>query len=128
MHTLNEGWTFVIKKVEVQASGGLVHGWFMYFKLTQETDGTENLFTHYLTPYDAPTSLRIPRFMFDEQANGDAVIDLEIGPKDIYTGLLKLFNTSYSKIPTPRVEVPLHMVPPSKRDALLDATRPWRNR
>lgn len=128
MNILSEGWTFVIKKVEVQASGGLVHGWFMYFKLSQDSSGTENLFTHYLTPYDAPTVLRIPRFLFDDVTNGDNVVDLEIGPKDIYDGLLRLFNVKYGKIPTPRIEIPLHTVPPSKRDALIEAARPWTNK
>ena len=119
-----EGWTFVIDKIETSSAGGKVRGWFMHFRLRKEKDpegaDTEFLDTHYLTPYRHPTVLDIPRFLFDANDGTDRVIDLEIGPKEIYAGLLNLFSKGYDKIPSPKVEIPMHSIPPSKRQEIMD--------
>jgi len=127
-----EGWSFVIDRIEVKSTGGLVYGWFMYFRLETTRDPVagilENLVTHYITPFNTPSVLKIPRFLFDKASEGDTVVDLEIGPKEIYSGLLRLFNMSYTGIPSPRIEVPLHTIPPSRREELLRRTQPWLNK
>lgn len=132
MQTTNkptEGWTFIIDKLEIKSTGGMVHGWFMYYKLetlsTSNGASRENLITHYLTPFNSPAVIKIPRFLFTNEANADTVVDLEIGPKEIYAGLVKLFSLGYSSIPTPQLEIPLHTIPPSKREALIRQVRPW---
>lgn len=121
-----EGLTFIINKIEVDGAGGSVTGWFMYYSIQvmEEDEGSyERLVTDYLTPYREPTKLLIKRFLFDDNSEGASVTNLEIGPKEIYQGLINLFNLGYGELPSPQVDIPLHNIPPSQRQELVEAQR-----
>ena len=118
-----EGMTFILDSIEVRSMGGTVKGWFMYYRVevdSSENGDVERLVTDYITPYKHPAVLDIKRFLFDSnQVSG--TINLEIGPKQIYEGLERLFTMGYGEIPSPRIDVPLHSVPPSQRESFVAA-------
>ena len=120
---LTEGMTFILDSINVRSTGGTVTGWFMYFKIQSvdtEQGSVEQLVTDYITPYKSPAVLDIKRFLFDEGSK-DGTVNLEVGPKQIYQGLKNLFRLGYGDIPSPRIDVPLHGVPPSQRESFISA-------
>lgn len=123
---LPEGWTFIINSMTVSAGDSYVVGWFVYYKMTSGTEdkSAENLDLEYLTPFDSPTRLNIPRKLFGSK---NSAVDLELGPKELYAGLSSLFSLGYGSIPKARTDIPMHNIPPSRRDAINKAQRPWEN-
>lgn len=122
--TLPEGWTFILNSMTVAAGDSYVVGWFVYYKMTTGTKdrSEESLDLEYLTPFDSPTRLNIPRKLFGSQSSS---VDLELGPKELYAGLQSLFSLGYGSIPKARTDIPMHNIPPSRRDAISQAQRPW---
>ena len=120
-----EGWTFIINSMTVSAGDSYVMGWFVYYKMnvSDGDDKTEEwLDFEYLTPFDSPTRLNIPRKLFGSEISS---VDLEMGPKELYAGLKSLFELGYGSIPKARTDIPMHNIPPSRRDAIQRAQRPW---
>jgi hypothetical protein len=123
---LPEGWTFIVNSLTVSAGDSYAVGWFVYYKMTVggEDRSEESLDMEYLTPFDTPTRLNIPRKLFGSE---NSAVDLELGPKELYAGLKSLFALGYGSIPKARTDIPMHNIPPSRRDAINKAQRPWEN-
>lgn len=116
---LPKGWTFILERIETNSLGGQAFGWFVFYSLIEivEHDAKrEELIIHYLTPYESPTSIKISKDFFDSDSEGLAGSSYEIGPKQIYEGLSNVFALNYGEIPSPPVTIPLHTIPPHKRD------------
>ena len=95
---LPEGWTFIVNSLTVSAGDSYATGWFVYYKMTVggEDQSEEMLDMEYLTPFDSPTRLNIPRKLFGSE---NSTVDLELGPKELYAGLNTLFSLGYGSIP-----------------------------
>jgi len=119
-----EGWTFIINSMTVSAGDSYVTGWFVYYKMIVEGEDKtqESLDLEYLTPFDSPTRINVPRKLFGSE---DSSVDLELGPKELYSGLKSLFTLGYGSIPKARTDIPMHNIPPSRRDAINKSQRPW---
>jgi len=121
---LPEGWTFIVNSLTVSAGDSYATGWFVYYKMLVggEDRSEETLDMEYLTPFNTPTRLNIPRKLFGSE---NSTVDLELGPKELYAGLKSLFALGYGSIPKARTDIPMHNIPPSRRDAINKAQRPW---
>jgi hypothetical protein len=116
----HEFWTFLVKGLSIDAvSGLLVTGWFMFAKINQEIDeeggGDINMRTHYLTPNHEPVTLQLPAHVLGETHVSKISCDQ-------ITGFLEtMFKMPFQKIPKAPTDLPLHRVPPARREIIKSA-------
>jgi len=114
-------WTFSSKDIRFGASGIHVTGWFIWCHVTNiAPEGDEEhmgLRMHYLTPFDQPMTFELPISMVDGRLD-------TMNAQDVLGSLIKIFgDLPFQKVPEAPVELPLHKIPPSRREAIQRAIR-----
>ena len=122
-----KSWTFIPTKIEV-ASGKLnVAGNFAFMTMSYIEDPQDptlgkqpHLDVHYLTEHGAPVTLTLPYDVL-----GDTRID-EMSAKDVLEKLQEMFSTPFEGVPKAPTDLPLHRIPPSKRQKIQEAAEKQR--
>lgn len=113
-------WTFIVKNIafgmRASEDGAFrnilsVTGHFVMATINLE-NREYDMSLHYLTPMDEPMTFDVPPHILAGRLPDD------ITSNDVLEGFVKIFSKPFSIIGPPPTDVPIHRIPPSKRNKL----------
>jgi hypothetical protein len=115
-------WTLLLSDVRMNAGRYRVRGHFAYVTI-RVVERVKRLSFHWLTPEDEPFAFDLPPFLFPGKRFD------RIAPQDVTNAFIQLFDrVPVATIPEAPISLPLHKLPPRKRDRALRAAKKKREK